>query len=48
MHEADDIGTLVVLLGMRGWRKLSEMKQGVADTPDQVVDNPVVANTSSA
>ena len=48
MYEADGIGTLVVLLGMRGWRKLSEMKQGVADTPDQVVERPVGANTSSA
>jgi hypothetical protein len=45
---ADCSGTLVVLLGMRGWRKLSEMEQGVADTPQEVVERPFVRDNSSA
>jgi len=47
MHEADDIGTLVVLLGMRGWRKLSEMKQG-EEAPMEANDSGVVPRTSAA
>jgi hypothetical protein len=41
------VGTLVVLFGMRGWQKLSEMKQGQANKPEEVV-GPTMARTTSA
>lgn len=44
---ADFVGALVILFGMRGWRMLSEMKQG-GESADEVLDVPVVHRPSSA
>ena len=48
MYDADKAGTLVVLFGMRGWQKLSEMKQGEESPVEVEVDESTVVPRTSA